>query len=114
MFAPRFRPYLLAGAFLVASGLMVLAYLAFGTGSSSSRLSKDLSAEFAPLPLSAEDLYLPLEPEIIPGTIPFRARRQVWKRTDAAPFWTDPAQLDQAPLRAAASAEVDALLDHLR
>lgn len=117
MIPARFRPYLIGAAFLAASLLAVLGYLAyayFGPGGSVSRLSEELSADFAPLQLEAEDLYFPPEPELIPSTIPLKAPRPRWTEADAAPFWTDPATLDQGPLRAAAASEVDAILAPVR
>ena len=114
MLSARNRPYLIGAAFVLASLLATLAYLAFGRGDSVSRLSAELSADFAPLPLNPGDLYFPPEPELIPETIPLRAPRTRWSAADAAPFWTDPAALDQGPLRGAAAAEIDSLLAPVR
>ena len=37
-----------------------------------------------------EELFLPEEPDFIPGFIPNREQRSVWTSADAEPYWIDP------------------------
>ena len=37
-----------------------------------------------------EDLFLPDEPDFIPGVMPERGQRESWSADDAAPWWYDP------------------------
>jgi hypothetical protein len=74
----------------------------------------ELSAEFSPRAIAADELFLPEEPDFLPALIRSRERRTAWTSEDAAPFWTDPASLDRKPLSAAAAAVVDELLEAVR
>ena len=101
---------------LVAALALAILALAFvllrGSGGAEDGLSvADLSAEFAPRAVAAEELFLPAEPDFLPKLIRFREPRTVWTAADAATYWTDPATFDPAPLAAAAAAAVDALLE---
>lgn len=71
----------------------------------------ELGAEFAPRAIAAAELFLPAEPDFLPELIRSRERRTAWTAEDAAPYWTDPASLESAPLTAAAKAAIDALLE---
>ncbi len=71
----------------------------------------ELGAEFAPRAIASAELFLPAEPDFLPDLIRSRERRTAWKAEDAAPYWTDPASLESAPLTDAATAAIDALLE---
>jgi hypothetical protein len=101
---------------LVAVSALACAALAFIIFAGRGRSEKDglsaaaLSAEFAPRTIAADELFLPAEPDFLPGLIRSREQRTAWTEVEATPFWTDPAGLDQKPLVDAASAAVDGLL----
>ncbi|MDR2403507.1 MAG: hypothetical protein LBD78_05710 [Spirochaetaceae bacterium] len=50
----------------------------------------EISKTFQPSPIPAEELFLPGEPDFLPGVVLERERREGWTAEDAAPFWTDP------------------------
>jgi hypothetical protein len=104
-----YRLPLIGVALVLLSLLAALAYAAFGSRGPS--LPDRLSAEFAPLPVREEALFLPAEPDIVPKIILSRQPRSAWSQADAAPFWTDPAGLDQGPLLEAAEKEIRKLFD---
>ncbi len=108
----RYRLHLIGAALVLLSALLALFYLALGVPKSS--LGKSLSAEFAPLPIPAESLFLPAEPRIIPETILSREPRSEWTAEDAREFWTDLGALDPGPLESAARKEVDRLYASVR
>jgi hypothetical protein len=102
-----YRLHLIGAALtLVSIGI----FLAFNALESKRQpLPAALSAEFAPLPVGADSLFLPAEPDIIPKVILSREPRTAWSQSDAPPFWTDPRTLDQGPLKAAAEKEISDL-----
>ncbi|MDR0637987.1 MAG: hypothetical protein LBG27_03630 [Spirochaetaceae bacterium] len=44
--------------------------------------------------ISDEEFFVPGEPDFLPPVILYREPRKQWTNEDAAPFWTDPATLD--------------------
>jgi hypothetical protein len=44
--------------------------------------------------LSGEEFFLPDEPDFLPPVLLYRGQKERWTAEDAAPFWTDPATLD--------------------
>lgn len=102
---------------LVAVSALACAALAFILFGGHGRDEKDglsaaeLSAEFAPRPITNDELFLPAEPDFLPKLIRSREQRTAWTEVEATPYWTDPASLDPKPLAGAASAAVDGLLE---
>ncbi len=92
---------------LLLSLLLMLGYAIWGPKERS--LPDKLSEDFAPLPIPEEALFLPAEPDVIPRTILSREPRRAWSAADAEAFWTDPATLNQGPLKTAAEKEMDGL-----
>jgi hypothetical protein len=84
------------GALVLALLAVVLAALFASQGSRSVPAAGDeISRAFEIRPIPAEELFLPGEPDFLPGVVPERERREVWTAEDAAPFWTDP--MDAGP-----------------
>lgn len=104
------RPYLIGAVFVLLSAVLGLVYVLLSPGEDA-RLSASLTADFAPEPIRADDLYFPAEPEIIPRFIFLRGKRTTWGKAEVRPFWTDPASLDQGPVLRGAKAEIDAVFD---
>ncbi|MDR1948514.1 MAG: hypothetical protein LBQ38_03910 [Spirochaetaceae bacterium] len=76
---------------LLLLAALLTAVLLLGRGSrGASRLGEGISEAFAPRPIPAEELFLPEEPDFLPGVILERERREAWTAEDAEPFWTDP------------------------
>jgi hypothetical protein len=60
-----------------------------------------------------EELFLPDEPDFVPGVLLERERRTAWTVEDAAPFWQDPLKYGEEPWRARLEATVDELLERV-
>jgi hypothetical protein len=60
-----------------------------------------------------EELFLPGEPDFIPGVLPARERRNFWTPEDAAPYWQDPLKQGEEPWREQAESVVDELLERV-
>jgi hypothetical protein len=75
--------------------------------------SKDPPAAVLSRPVSipVEELFLPDEPDFIPGVLLEREQRGVWTPEDAAPFWQDPLKNGEEQWRAMIEKTVDALLE---
>jgi hypothetical protein len=60
-----------------------------------------------------EELFLPSEPDFIPGVLPERERRETWTVEDAAPHWQDPLKHGEEPWREQAELAIDELLERV-
>jgi hypothetical protein len=60
-----------------------------------------------------EDMFLPGEPDFIPGVLPERERRDAWTVEDAAPYWRDPLKIGEEPWREQVEAAIDELLERV-
>jgi len=91
--------------------------LLFITGAS--LLSKGAPVKPAALPASsvttrripAEDLFLPDEPDFIPGVILEREKRTQWTADDAAPWWQDPLKDGEQEWREQIEKTVDEIME---
>jgi hypothetical protein len=64
-------------------------------------------------PVPPEELFLPAEPDFLPGVMLERERRQVWTAEDAEPYWQDPLKSGEEPWRDRAEAVIDELLERV-
>jgi hypothetical protein len=62
-------------------------------------------------PIPPEELFLPAEPDFLPGVTLERERRQSWTAEDAEPYWQDPLKSGEEPWRDRVEAVVDELLE---
>jgi hypothetical protein len=60
-----------------------------------------------------EELFLPGEPDFIPGVLLERMPRETWTREDAAPYWQDPLKNGEEPWREQVEAAIDELLERV-
>jgi hypothetical protein len=74
-----------------------------------------------PVPLEArpgiippEDLFLPDEPDFIPGVMPEREQRETWTADDAAPFWTDPLKNGEQQWRDRIEETIDKIMENVQ
>jgi len=82
-------------------------------------LSKDASVKKEPLPASsvtaqripAEDLFLPDEPDFVPGVILEREKRKQWTADDAMPWWQDPLKDGEQEWRDIIEKTVDEIME---
>jgi hypothetical protein len=82
-----------------------------GSGGGSDN-SRELNEVFRPRDIPPEDLFLPEEPDFLPGVLPERERREFWTPGDARPFWTDPAE-NYGPWRDRVETMVDEYLERV-
>jgi hypothetical protein len=72
-----------------------------------------LSRAFQLPAIPPEDLFLPDEPDFLPGVIPGREQRDSWTAGDAAPFWYNPLEEGEEPWRERIASVIDELLEHV-
>jgi len=65
------------------------------------------------LPIPAGDLFLPDEPDFIPGVILQRDRRTSWTEEEAAEFWQDPLRFGEEQWREKIEAAIDEILERI-
>jgi hypothetical protein len=100
----------------LAIGVPVILLL-FITGAS--LMSKEKSVKPAALPTSsavslripAEDLFLPDEPDFVPGVILEREKRTQWTADDAMPWWQDPLKDGEQEWRDQIEKTVDEIME---
>jgi hypothetical protein len=100
----------------LAVGVPVVLIL-FITGAS--LMSKDKHVKPAALPASsamsrripAEDLFLPDEPDFVPGVILEREKRTQWTADDAMPWWQDPLKDGEQEWRDQIEKTVDEIME---
>ena len=61
--------------------------------------------------IPADDLFLPGEPDFIPGVLPEREQRTVWTAGDAAPLWQDPLKNGEEPWRNRIEKAIDEIME---
>jgi len=64
-------------------------------------------------PIPAEELFLPEEPDFLPGVLLDRDRRTSWSGQDAQEYWQDPLRAGEEQWREKIEAEVDELLERV-
>ncbi|MDR0321420.1 MAG: hypothetical protein LBI28_07935 [Treponema sp.] len=64
-------------------------------------------------PIPAEDLFLPDEPDYIPGVLLEREQRTVWTEEDAAEHWQDPLKFGEGQWRDKIEEAIDELLERV-
>jgi hypothetical protein len=73
----------------------------------------DLGETFRPSAVPPEELFLPDEPDFLPGTRPERERRESWTAEDARPFWTELPQEDSGVFSDIIESVIDDLMERL-
>ncbi|MDR1636531.1 MAG: hypothetical protein LBR93_04265 [Treponema sp.] len=64
-------------------------------------------------PIPPEELFLPDEPDFLPGVIPQREARKVWTAEDAEPYWYNPLERGGEEWRNRIRAALDEFLEHV-
>jgi hypothetical protein len=64
-----------------------------------------------PRRIPAEDLFLPDEPDFVPGVILEREKRTQWTEDDAVPWWQDPLKNGEQEWRDQIEKTVDAIME---
>jgi hypothetical protein len=73
---------------------------------------QELLTTNAPIPV--EDLFLPDEPDFLPGVLVDRERREVWTEGDALEFWQDPLRAGEEQWRDKIDAAIDEMLERVQ
>ena len=63
--------------------------------------------------IPSEEIFLPEEPDFVPGILLERERRASWTAADAAPFWQDPLKDGEERWRERVEAVIDEFLEHV-
>ena len=96
----------------IALVLLIAAGISLGQGKNS-----EMPSEQNPLTQRAvippEELFLPEEPDFIPGVILERERRTSWTAEDAAPYWQDPLKNGEEQWRQRIENSIDELLERV-
>jgi hypothetical protein len=58
-----------------------------------------------------DELFLPREPDFVPGVLLEREQRTVWTAGDAAPLWQDPLKNGEEPWRNRIEKAIDTLME---
>ena len=58
-----------------------------------------------------DDLFLPNEPDFMPGVMPGRERRSEWTAEDVEPFWQDPLENGEEPWRNRIEKTIDEIME---
>ena len=64
-------------------------------------------------PIPPDDLFLPEEPDYIPGVLLEREQKTSWNTEDAAQHWQDPLKLGEEGWREKIEASIDELLERV-
>jgi hypothetical protein len=83
---------LAGGAVLILLVVVTVAILN-KTGEKASQ-TRETQEMFSSERIPGDELFLPGEPDFLPPVLLYREQKERWTGEDAAPFWTDPATLD--------------------
>jgi hypothetical protein len=82
---------LCGGAGVILIILIIAAFITAGAPPAPTpRVEADLGEMFAPRAIPPEELFLPQEPDFLPGVILEREQRKTWTTEHAEPYWIDP------------------------
>ena len=94
--------------------LLTLSVMLIVTGRSNNR--QNTRAEMPPVQQSLippQEIFLPQEPDFVPGIILDREQRETWTAEDASPFWQDPLRTGEEPWRSHIETIIDELMEHV-
>lgn len=66
------------------------------------------------LAIPAEELFLPEEPDFLPGVLLERERRESWSEQDADEYWQDPLRSGEEQWRVKIEAAIDEFLERVQ
>jgi hypothetical protein len=75
--------------------------------------SGDLGGLTRDAPIPPEELFLPDEPDFLPGVIPEREGRDLWTAEDAEPYWYNPLERGEEVWRNRIRTALDEFLEHI-
>jgi len=103
----------------VMAGIPVVLLVIIGVSLSSTGASADTSAKSEARPpdnamsrrIPAEDLFIPEEPDFVPGVILEREKREQWSVDDAMAWWQDPLRDGEQEWRDEIEKNVDDIME---
>jgi hypothetical protein len=97
----------------VFSALLVLSVLlSLKWPEKKKRLDDQYSLNFQ-IPIPPDEIFLPEEPDFVPGVILERERRTAWTEQDALEYWRDPLREGEEQWREKIEIEIDKYLERV-
>ena len=78
------------------------------------RIENEPERIYLNLPIPAGELFLPDEPDFVPGVILQRERRTNWTEEDAGEFWQDPLRFGEGQWRENIETAIDEFLERIQ
>jgi hypothetical protein len=93
--------------------LLVIVGAALVSGDTSVRPAAPVASGVMTRRIPAEDLFLPDEPDFVPGVILEREKRAKWTADDAMPWWQDPLKDGEQEWRDQIEKTVDEIMENV-
>ena len=93
--------------------LLIFFIIVSARGSSKGGSSEDSERSRFNIAIPPEELFLPDEPDFLPGVVLERDRRLNWTEQDASEYWQDPLKYGEEQWREKIEAAVDELLERV-
>lgn len=90
--------------------IIIMALLLTGSGKESFEGPEGLNKKFA---IPPGEIFLPDEPDFLPGVLLEREQRAVWTEQDAVPFWQDPLKNGEEEWREKIETMIDNYLERV-
>lgn len=79
-----------SAACLLLIGLLSLILIMNNGRKNKAKAALELAESFKPLPIEADELFWPEEPDFVPRVQLDRKPKKAWTEADALPYWIDP------------------------
>ncbi|MDR0494740.1 MAG: hypothetical protein LBG95_03830 [Treponema sp.] len=76
-------------------------------------VSREAPAALSMRQIPPDELFLPNEPDFVPGIIPDREQRSMWTAHDARTLWQDPLQNGEEPWRNRIEKSIDEIMESI-
>ena len=93
--------------------ILIVTALFSHTGEESPSVTAAPAGEFRRTLIPADELFLPDEPDFVPGVLLERDRREEWTADDAQPWWQDPLKDGEEPWRNIIEQTVDEIMEKI-
>jgi len=95
----------------VFSLILIISVIVPISGKSRKKASVEAERTVIISPIPAEDIFLPDEPDFVPGVLLEREQRLSWTEDDASEYWQDPLKFGEEQWREKIEAAVDDFLE---
>ena len=105
--------------FVVSIGIFAIFVLIFSGSlllNKGSRAGRSVMADHASARqgiIPVDDLFLPEEPDFVPGVLAGREQRTMWTAGDAEPLWQDPLKEGEEPWRNQIEKTIDEIMENI-